>query len=537
MANFIAGSRYIDLFDDDLYDWSIVENKQQFEKHLDTVRLKTLAFLLFEGSVCVPEQWLTSSPVFCRVAAEVVTPWLERYKEGKLAGQRIPPILPAYFDDMARSQEPFVEVLHRRLQPRDDGKSSPIRLSRNLDFEKSPDNAFMEREKLRSAIEEELGKPQRLHPYKGEFANIIHEVLEDKSIDDELERWRIPDSFLKLCEYFQYLHQDKYRRTFNSAAYHANLERLVGEIEHLTTSPNHLDEFDQRRRQQFREFFDRVRADPGNPRLSELTKIRRHAAGLEPLAQRSILYAGRFCMHRALANVLETELQSVSYPLYEAGLPDSFDDVISGNVRRFELNTFEPIHAARDDIPVFQLESADLQITDPKAITRKAQLPWPEIWEAFWVYRLSPKWARHRQRLKREIEKRINILAAVKKTHDPAVLIEMERTLWQDIFGELNAALKWIKFDISPNNDGFVKVASVTAASSGLAAAILDSITGVDAANQFVQVHLPYLTLISPIQLAMFSAVALGAHHPKIAAQAEKGLLRLSTLSNKIDWR
>src|SRR3954447_21395864 len=96
------GSRYLDLFDDDLYPWQEVEQTETFADHLDNIRLQMMASILFDGRIVVPEQWLISSPTFCRPSAEIVGPWLAL----RLAGRAPPdlrgrPIVPACFSSRA----------------------------------------------------------------------------------------------------------------------------------------------------------------------------------------------------------------------------------------------------------------------------------------------------------------------------------------------------------------------------------------------------------------------------------------------------
>lgn len=441
-----SGNRYLDLFDDDLYHWQSRGNADRFADHLDNLRLQMLAGLLFEGRIVVPEQWLVSSPTFCRLAAEMIEPWLELRLAGRMPrALRSPPIVPIFFsvEGAYDADARLLRALWNRL---DSVNGSPVRLTRQLDLDDQHGVDVTRRARLRERLASELARPARADRNTIHFEDDLIEIL-----DDEI----MGRAFFRFCRYLSSV-PERYE-VFDKQAYHAALNfRVKATVASLIEDPV-LRELNSVRHAAWLEFF--TRAERNKISLASITALRKllseNDGGLfDSETRRSIQNIGRFCMHSSLAEQCGSELTSMSYFLYEEGKPDQFDHALIAGIRRRDVvERGGALPMTGSNGAAISLDSLELLYRRGNRGRMQFAMDWPSIWHAFWEFMADRRYAADRSLL---ID-RVRAGDRSREWSEPRWRAYQDEA-WDKLFEELCVKLRFVHFVRNPKDARYANI-------------------------------------------------------------------------------
>jgi len=188
---------YFDLFDDEL--WEVSKGRREKEGPLlDTIRFKIVLALVSGKTLVVPEQWAISSPSFISIAAELLEPFFEDRKAGKMP--RLPFIIGfGDFRDHDPKSNPYRSALVDRLR---DARRR-LKFSDAVDVDQTEDAGPL-RAKIASVIAD-------ADPYDSSLSERLNDLIQNRA------------SVAGIVQLLRYCEIPGTSKTYQDAQYQGNL--------------------------------------------------------------------------------------------------------------------------------------------------------------------------------------------------------------------------------------------------------------------------------------------------------------------------
>lgn len=174
-------SIYLDLFDDNLYEFTAEGPRQPEDLHA-VLSVQVLLSILFRRRIAVPEQWLCSSRAFVLLAKDVIRAWHGANGFAQQRGHGAPPF-PfsfSYFPrDVSGTEFLAAQAIRERVL-----RQRPLRLAQALSLETPEERRMPARQGLQDALTEALS--DSFPNFGGAFVDKVERATGDSTIAEAL---------------------------------------------------------------------------------------------------------------------------------------------------------------------------------------------------------------------------------------------------------------------------------------------------------------------------------------------------------------
>lgn len=310
-------SIYLDLFDDNLYEFTTEGPRQPEDLHA-VLSVQVLLSILFRRSIAVPEQWLCSSRAFVLLAKDVIRAWRGANDLAQQRGRSAPPFPFAfsYFPrDVSGTEFLAAHAIRERVL-----RQRPLRLAQALSLETPEEQRIPARQSLQDALTEAMS--ESFPNFGGTFVDKVGRATGDSTIAEALGSILGHIASARPLQAIRSL--DDYNKELSAAV------RSVRNALRMEA----LRELGDPRTDGFVKFFDEVR-DRRIP-LHDITGMWAITRNYDPALRNTVTLMGRYCLHRAMGRWTSAGWSAASYSLFSNEHPDGYDHKLLATARKAE---------------------------------------------------------------------------------------------------------------------------------------------------------------------------------------------------------